>query len=665
MKKIGILLIASALVLSACGKRSEESAATQGPTGFNAQGEPIGGTGTEEPGLGSAIGQELTVRVTTDTPSVEAGTDAITTFTASVTDSNNLPVVEMPIAFSSTGGQFKSAQSITNENGEAVAELSVRGHAANQDIFVKAVAGNFDGSARVVAEGSTLEVSGDETVVPGNDVTIQATLTAGDGKTPLSNEIVNISSSAGNTLSTTAGLTDPQGQVEVVVGSANGGDTITFSALPDAAGTATVSKQHAFSVSDDQLKFADDASTELRVNAQHSFVVNWSLNGTPISGQALSFTITAGQIVGPSVINTDGAGNAEVKVLSSIAGEVTLYVEATDGSVINKHVFNFVGDTPANIELATTSSRVNTRDKANIVANVRDANGNPVKNTMVVFSSANLKGGQLSSTTSETNTSGEAEVTFTAGNNATEADEIIIVAEVAGTSINSVVNLTVVEPVLNVTIGTSNELKDHGEETQYAMTYVVQVADGGGQALSDATVQLSIEPVTYWKGRLALLDDFGLLPSDYSNVPGWSIDQWVADHWGKHPDTTEECESEDTNGNRILDAGEDINGNGSLDPQDPALLIPTETEGLATLEGNGLLTTDTTGSGYFRVVYPVTNAWWSNVRVVARAQALGVESTDSIVLRMPVAADEVVGTNPNPANLYSPYGNEQDCTDPG
>jgi len=161
----------------------------------------------------------------------------------------------------------------------------------------------------------------------------------------------------------------------------------------------------------------------------------------------------------------------------------------------------------------------------------------------------------------------------------------------------------------------------------------------------------------YWKGHLIRVDEFGLHPGELADPTSFSA---VA--WARHPDFSLDCISEDTNGNRILDTGEDVNNNGSLDPQDPAILIATEEEGLATLEGNGVLTTDDSGSGYFRVVYPVTNSWWAHVRVVARAQALGVEATDSIVLRMPVDADEVRAANASPANLWSPYGVELDCS---
>ena len=78
---------------------------------------------------------------------------------------------------------------------------------------------------------------------------------------------------------------------------------------------------------------------------------------------------------------------------------------------------------------------------------------------------------------------------------------------------------------------------------------------------------------------------------------------------------------------------------------------------LATLSG-GSLKTDTNGSGFFELLYPASNALWSYVEIVARAEALGVEATDSYrtILAMPAAA--IKAKDDVPANALSPYGTE-------
>lgn len=659
MKKIIILLIASTMVLSACGKRSDD-ASESGAQGYNAAGEPTI-DGEAVPGLGAALlGRELTVRVISNEASLLTGGQETAEITAAVTNEVNVPEAEVEIQFSSNAGVLQNAQTVTDENGEATAILSLKYDSSNQDIEVKAEVGDFSGVARVVAVGSTLEITGDDNIVLGSDVNVEAKLTAGDGE-PIANEIVNIVSKAGNSLSTTSGVTDPDGMLSVVVGSANGDDMITFSALNSADGVPSVTQSYEFSVSDDQLKFAADSATELPVNQPHQFSVNWSFGGQPIVGKQLKFTITAGQVIGGATATTDVNGNVNVSVLSSIAGEVTLNVEAANGTVNNRHKFSFYGDVPASIRTNSTSTRVNTRDNATILAVVQDANGNPVKDTVVVFSSANLKGGQLSTTLATTNVNGEAEITFSAGTTPTEQDEISIFTEVEGTNINSGVSLTVVDPALNITIGSANVIEPIGNGTQYSIPYVVQVADGGGTALEGAKVKLSIEPILYRKGVMQLIDTEGRTRAQLTEDDG----NFTAKSWTSTSSLTTSCAKEDINGNRVLDANEDLNGNGTLDPQDPAIIMPVaESLELPTLESNGVLTTDASGSGYFNVVYPVTNAAWAQIRVVARAQALGVEAEDTYTTMLNSDVNQMTNVNIAPVNAVSPYGSVLNCTNP-
>jgi len=217
----------------------------------------------------------------------------------------------------------------------------------------------------------------------------------------------------------------------------------------------------------------------------------------------------------------------------------------------------------------------------------------------------------------------------------------------------------VVEPALNITIGSSNILELIGNSTQYSIPYVVQVADGGGTALEGARVSLSIEPLMYRKGSMQLLDRDG-------RTLGQALldnQTFVGTTWSSYSSIS--CVKEDTNGNRILDEGEDINGNGQLDPQDPAIIMPVpEAQNLPTLETNGVLTTDASGAGYFNVAYPVTNAAWAEIRVVARAQALGVEAEDSYVTMLNSDASEINNYNKSPVNALSPYGTALNCADP-
>lgn len=655
MKHIGILLLATSvtLTLSACSKRSDDTATASGSAA------QYGADGSSN--SGASVGQTLSVRVITDRNNIATGGTDVANITALVTDSDNLAVSDQPVSFRSTGGVLQAYSERTDENGQAGVTLVLAQDYQNQDIEVTVTAVESDvaysGSVQVQTSGTEIDVAGPSALVLGDVAELTATLSAGNGE-PIANHAVAVTSSAGNTLSSVSGaalasgstlMTDADGHVSVRVASDNGSDTIGFSALSGTASTTFNLK-----VAEDILAFGDGiGGSEFQVGSVNDITVNWESNGTPVVGGSLRFAITAGQLLSSNVVTTDSQGQATATITSSSAGPVTVTVEAADdGDPATQTQVEFIATNPANVAIDTSSSRVPTLDTSTITALVSDANGNPVKNREVVFSSPNLKGGQLNPASAVTNSDGEAKVTFTAGSLATEFNEVAIVAEVEGTSISSQTNLTVVERVLNVTIGTSNFLEERANKTQYALPFVVQVADGGGTPLENAQVQMSIEPIAYYKGEMTLRDENG--------VPNFGTDPtWTAHHWSR---AGIECEKEDDNGNRILDAGEDNNGNGSLDPQDPASLAPIEsTEPLATLVG-GVVTTDAKGSGYFDLIYPVSNAHWADVRITARAQALGAEAEASFKTSLLVLAEHMTKTSVSPPNHTSPYGTVLNCT---
>ena len=648
MKKIGIVLMAATLVLSACGKRSDDDGSTATTTAtYTGTGQQ---TGTD-PLTGAANSTLLNVRVISDRNHIPTGGSDVAVITALVTNELNQAVADQAVVVSSTGGVLQAISTTTDENGEATATLALAQDYQNQDIVVNVTAGADSGSVLVQSSGSALNVAGPTSLVLGNDAELAVTLTAGNDE-PIANHDLLLSSLAGNTITPATVTTDADGRASVIVGTANGNDTISISALD-----GSVSAAHTFKVAADILSFEEGIDeTEFAVGSINDIVVTWNSQGSPVANQELRFALTAGQLLSQGVVTTDANGQATATITSSSAGPATITVEANNtGDPATQIDVEFVATTPNTVAIETSSSRVHTNETSTVVAVVTDANGNPVKNQEVTFSSGDLKGGQLNPASAVTNSAGEASITFTAGDQATTFNEIQLAAEVEGTTINDTTNLTVVARVLNVTIGTSNFIEERTNRTQYALPFVVQVADGGGSPLEDATVELSIEPLEYYKGYMQLVDSAGLA---YDGTSGWSAAFWRSFN-------TAACVSEDDNGNRILDPGEDVNGNNELDPQDPSLLAPmvsTSGDDIATLVG-GSLQTDSRGSGFFELVYPASNALWSRVRITARAQALGAESEDSFITTLPLIGERATDTTNSPPNSVSPYGTGSACTD--
>ncbi len=643
---LGVLLIAGTLVLSGCGQRTDDVMGTD-------QSITDSGTGVDTdvvvPDIGAENTDELHLRVLSNVNSINTGGTDVANITALVTDANNNALAATAVVFRSTGGVLQNISEITDENGEASATLKLPQDFQNQDIVVTVSANSFEAAVKVTALGSTLEVTGPETLVLGDKAELVMSLMAGNGE-PIANQTVNVTSAAGNTIEPSVAVTDPDGRVSIMVGSENSDDTIRITAL-----NGTVNATHIFEVAADILRFSDTTiDAELPVSQLNSIAVAWTSQGAAVTGRELRFSTTAGEIVGAATVLTNAQGKATVTLRSSSAGPAKITVEsAEDGQPKTSVDVEFVATVPGKVAIDATSTRVHTTDSSTLMALVTDVNGNPVKNQVVDFTSADLKGGQLNPASAKSNSAGVASVAFTAGDNATEVDDIQIQAKVKGTELVDLLKLTVVKRVLNVTIGTSNEINVKPLGTQYALPFIVQVADGSGTPLEDATVKLSIRPLYYMKGKMVLVND-----KDFEYAT--DIENWSAHHWTV-ADAHEVCVTEDGNGNRILDAGEDNNNNGSLDPQDPAALAAIDSDEYATISG-GTLSTDKNGSGYFEMLYPASNSLWAYVEITARAEALGAEAEDFFRTTLPLPSNEVTEISESPANHYSPYGTVLVCT---
>lgn len=646
MNKLGIFLIASAVMLSACGQRTDDTV-TGGTGQVDANGNPID---PSSPSLGAALPDLLDIRIISDVNSLDTGGIEVANITAYVLDEDNNAVSGEAVTFRSTGGVLQDVDTETDENGEAKAVLKLLQDFRQQDITVTAQAGTYTADVLVAATGSELSVSGPDQVAFGDNVELNITLIAGDEE-PISNQEVTVVSAAGNIITPATVVTDPDGRATVVVASDNGSDTISVQALD-----GTVDATHRFVLTENLLSFpASTYDAELPVALFNDIEVTWTRNDQPVVGEDLRFSTTAGQIISSSVVTTDLQGKASVTITSSSAGSAEINVEGVnDTAASTKLDVEFVAVNPATLTLSGSPTRVATTGTSELKALVVDINGNPVKNMNVNFTSADLKGGQLSPASAVTDSDGIARVFFTAGNSPSEIDDIEVVAEVVGTNIEDKLLMTVVKRVLNITIGTSNKIEINSLSTQYSIPFVVQVADGSGRPLEAAQVELSVRPIYYRKGYMTLVDKNGLTFADAIDPANWQAKSWVV------AASSVTCLSEDSNGNRVLDTGEDNNGNGTLDPQDPSAL--TAIEGEATTISGGVLETDKNGSGSFQLLYPASNSEWSRVEIMARAQDLGAEAEVSFETHLRMPSSEANDVDNQPANAYSPYGVAPDCT---
>ena len=602
--------------------------------------------------------------------SIETGGNDIARITALVTDESNRVVTGRDVEFSSTGGVLQNISSVTTAAGQATVELSLAGDFRNQDIVVTATVDEQEGSVLLTTSGSTISIAGPTALVSGDTAELEITLTGGNDQ-PISNELISITSSAGNTLSGSTLTTDASGKAVIEVGSDAGDDEITISALQ-----STVVKTHTIKVAADTLSVVDPQNFDaLSVNTLWPFQVVWESNGQPVVGQQLKFSVTAGELripgdstgAGSVTATTDANGIATVEVESNAAGPATIaFSDAADADPFSQFDIEFVATDIVNIAMEAAPASVGVGNPSTIFATVTDDFGNPVKDVVIEFSSSNLKGGSLSPVTAVTDSDGRARITFTAGTIPSEENEIVIQATASEQpAVNSTVALTVTERQLNVIIGLAGTLTEADTDTRYRKAGLVQVTDGAGRPVPDATIDVSLIPTVYRWGRLGPVD------TDNDGEP---------DAWAKLPELTYACESEDRNLNRILDTpvnedingnnqlddgedtnqngrldvNEDVNGNGVLDPSDPGL-VDADPVNQPTVIG-GQITTDANGVGFFSMAYPQSNAWWFDVVISARVQALGVEVAAEFATELSVLATDVSDIGNRPPNLLSPYG---------
>jgi len=605
---------------------------------------------------------EVRIRVISNETAIETGGNDIARITTLVTDESNRVISGKEVQFSSTGGVLQNISSITNEAGQATAELSLAGDFRNQEITVEAIVDDQTGSVKVSTSGSALSIAGPTALVTGNTAELEITLSGGNDQ-PIANEPVEILSSAGNIVSNSSATTNASGKVLINVGSLAGDDVITVNALD-----STVTATHIINVAEDILEvqtIADVDYNALPVDEFQLFRVRWESSGIPVEVGTLKFSTTAGVVrnVGASDLGSSSvlvdveSGLATIEVKSSSAGPATIaFVDNANSELVSQFDVEFVAVDASTISVEASPASVATGNPSTVSAIVTDNFGNPVKNVVVEFSSSDLRGGSLSPVTALTDSDGKARITFTAGNLATQQNEISIVASATDfPSVESNVLMTVTERQLNVIIGLAGSVEQADNDTRYLRSGVVQVTDGAGRPVPDASILVTLRPVTYRFGRMVTIDvDGDGEPDQWARAQEFSqdhADALIANNFDPASfNYSFTCASEDTNGNRILDTtdeddtnddgilnanedinangirdvNEDVNGNGELDPRDPALIAEDRINTPTVIGGE--ITTDSNGVGFFSLAYPQSNALWFDVLINARVQALGTES---------------------------------------
>jgi hypothetical protein len=550
------------------------------------------------------------IQLLASAPSIgTAGRDEAT-ITALVRDENGVLLPEVDLQFSaSNNGSLNVQNPTTSESGETTAVLTANNDPRNRTITVSAEAGSATGSVNVGVTGTTLSMSGPSAISSGGNATFTVRLTdsasEGIASIPITIESANGNELSGNT------TTDSSGQIQFTLSAQNSGqDTISASAYE---GDSTVSSQLTVNVSSDNFTFDDIAENEIEIDNTQTVSVTWSRAGNPVVGESVQFATTRGSL-SSNTGTTDSNGVASVTITSTDVGiaEVTASAEGDDNEFIEAtQTLEFVSSKPHDVYLRASKTQLTTNDQADIIATVRDVNGNLVKNAVVNFNNTNdTTGGTVSPGTVRTDSQGRATTTYSSTDAISENDGVEITATITrddGTRVNESINLTVAGRALTLILGTGNTIQEPNE-TVYDMPWSVIVTDANGNASTNQPVQISALPIEFYKGTYSY------------NGTVWTPRPYT--------DTCATNHADEANGTEI--------SNPASAPRS--------------------VTTDEFGSVEFNIRYPQGECNWVKMKLTATSNVEGFSSSNTREFILPCLADDVTEEDVTPpGGLESPY----------
>jgi hypothetical protein len=556
--------------------------------------DPTAGGGTGSTGSSTPSSLSLALSQV----SVKSDNSDSSTITASVFDANNSPVLGETVTFTTTGGAISAASATTDSNGECTIAFSAGPERINQTVTITAtVSGLTPRQIPVQITGSTVTLSTDSTglEIGGTDTATLTIMVQDAAPDPIFDSAVTIavdaSSTGTATLSATTGNTDPGGVLTVdVTGTAAGSVTVRVTA---AGATAT----QAYTVGATGAVFGITSPTTDPYSLNTNTNLDITVNAPGMSNVIFGTTIGSWDGGANTVVTKAVAGGTATATLrSTVAGVASVQVfDNADSSTSDSMTVAISAPTSEASQIALQASSTvvspssgTTTNTISLAATVKNASDQVVGNAPIGFSIQNPTGGgeTISPVIVYTNDFGVANSTFTAGSLSSDADGVTIKATVIGSApeISSTITIVIGGTAGSVMIGQSTTLSSINSNTAYQLPMSVLVADTNGNPMSGTEVSLKIWPTQFATGIA------------------------ICTH-------TSEVVNEDVNENLILDAGEDLNGDGQLTPANSAAgSVP------ATVE------TDDNGVANFNLVYLKESACWIEVEITASTLVLGSET---------------------------------------
>lgn len=377
------------------------------------------------------------------------------------------------------------------------------------------------------------------------------------------------------------------------------------------------------------------------------------VNGVGISNTAVTL---GGSLGFKGTVNTDSTGTATANLAAAplVVGVYT--VTSTASGVTKSRDIQVVGatgsvpDAEGSISAASLAITPNTiapnlngatTNKAALKALFQDASNRAIKNVRVRFEivEPSLGAGEQISTGSAivySDQNGVATADYIAGSRSSPTNGVVIracyslndsgIANGTCTQFKTA-TMTVANSPLSVTLGDNNLLEKGNNNLTYIKKFDVAVADSAGNAVSNAQISASVDLRSYRKAT-------GIV---------------AANNAISYTSTVVICPNEDLNRNGVLDTGEDVNNNGSIEPRKADVVISYV----------GGQVTGSNGRATIQVEYPQSVAYWIDYAVKVSTNVSGSEgSVEKVYLTQALEADVANGSF-----LKPPYG-ELGCNSP-
>jgi adhesin/invasin len=382
-------------------------------------------------------GPAANVVVSLSPPSITADGASTSTASATVTDADGNPVLGDAVAFTSTGAQGIGAVTAGATPGTYVATITSTKTAGPATITAtdSSVSPSVSGSATLTQTAgpatSLAVVLSPPSITADGMSTSTATATATDQHgNPVSGDAVSFTSTGAQHVGpVTAGITPGTYVATITSTTAAGSATITAtdgSVSPSVSGSAMLT-QTAGPATSVSVVLSPPSITANGASTSTATATVTDQHGNPVSGDAVAFTSTGAQGIGP--VTAGATPGTYVATITSTKTAGSVAITATDSSVSpsvsgTAMLTQTAGPaTSVTVVLSPPSITANGSSTSTATATVTDAFGNPVSGDAVAFASTGAQGigpvtagatpGTYVATITSTKTAGSAAITAT------------------------------------------------------------------------------------------------------------------------------------------------------------------------------------------------------------------------------------------------------------